>query len=99
MYNEALNCLKADVVAAPDEDGAYLRSIFDQHLERALQFVVTTDYVEDCLFQIDEAISQWCAEPNGAPAIRAYLLGAIEALRDELHLCDVEMNVRQSAVG
>jgi hypothetical protein len=26
-------------------------------------------------------------------------LGAIEALRDELHLCDIEPDVRQSAVG
>jgi hypothetical protein len=26
-------------------------------------------------------------------------LGAIEALRDELHLCDVDTDLRQTAVG
>lgn len=99
MYNDALNDLKADILAAPSEDRVHLKSLFDQHLERALACVVTSDYVEDCLFQIEEALGLFCTNAVESPNVRTYLLGAIEALRDELHLCDVEVDARKVAVG
>jgi hypothetical protein len=60
---------------------------------------VPTDYVEDCLFQIDEALERLCTSPQESLTLQVYLLGAIEALRDELHLCEVDMDIPQAAVG
>ncbi len=99
MYNDALNCLKTDILSAQHIDGARLRTFFDQHLERILKIVVPTDYVEDCLFQIDEALKKLCTNPQESLSIQVYLLGAIEALRDELHLCEIDVDLRQAAVG
>jgi hypothetical protein len=55
--------------------------------------------VEDCLFQIRDAVERVVTGATDHWTVRAYLLGAIEALRDELHLCDIDTNVRQTAVG
>jgi hypothetical protein len=99
MYNDALNRLKTNILSAHHIDGPRLRTLVDQHLEDILQSVVPTDYVEDCLFQIDEALERLCASPQESLTLQVYLLGAIEALRDELHLCEVDMDVPQAAVG
>lgn len=99
MYNDALNHLKTDLLSARAEDMARLSVLFDQRLAQALQAVRPNEYVDDCLFQITEALEALHARPLDHLKLRAYLLGAIEALRDELHLCDIDTNVRQTAVG
>lgn len=99
MYNEALNHLKTQVFPADIGDCDRLKTHFRQHLETAVTSVDANDYVEDCLFQIDEALDRLCASHGESLEVRNYLLGAIEALRDELHLCDVNVDVRQVVVG
>ena len=61
-------------------DGPRLRTLVNQHLEDILQSVVPTDYVEDCLFQIDEALERLCTSPQESLTLQVYLLGAIEEL-------------------
>jgi len=97
MHDEPLNSLKSHMLHV--EDGALLGTLFDLYVGRAITYVVTNDYVDDCLFQIDEALAELSEDPTRMSEIRLYLLGAIEALRDELHLCDVHMEVRQAAFG
>jgi len=97
MHDEPLNCLKTYMLHI--EDAAHLRTLFDLYVGRAIAYVVTNDYVDDCLFQIDEALAELSEDPAKASEIRDYLLGAIEALRDELHLCDFHVEVRQAAFG
>ncbi len=99
MYNDALNYLKTQILCAKVEDVLGFRSLVEQRLDQALTSVHTNDYVEDCLFQITEALEQLDTGSTDPVKLRNYLLGAIEALRDELHLCDIEPEVRQSAVG
>ncbi|MBC2773865.1 hypothetical protein H6M51_13450 [Rhizobium sp. AQ_MP] len=99
MYHDALNQLKADLLAAEIGDVQQLRSLFDRRLQQALATVEHNTYVEDCLFQIAEALEALQARPDEHLRLRLYLLGAIEALRDELDLCDVDMDLRQTAVG
>jgi hypothetical protein len=99
MYNDTLNHLRTQVFPADIRDCDRLKTHFRQHLETAVSLVESNDYVEDCLFQIDEALERLCESHGESLDIRNYLLGAIEALRDELHLCQVQMNVRQTAVG
>lgn len=99
MYNDALNSLKTQIFPADIADLAGLKTHFKQHLDAALDGVIANIYVEDCLFQIDEALERLCQSDDKSLDLRTYLLGAIEALRDELHLCDVNVDVRQAAVG
>ena len=99
MYNDALNYLKTQILSAQVGDAADIRSLIKQRLDQALTSVHTNDYVEDCLFHITEALEQLDTGSTDPVKLRDYLLGAIEALRDELHLCDIEPDVRQSAVG
>jgi translation initiation factor IF-2 len=99
MYNEALTSLKAQIFPADIADCAGLKTQFKQHLDTALDGVIASDYVEDCLFQIEEALERLCQSDDNNLDLRTYLLGAIEALRDELHLCDVNVDVRQAAIG
>ncbi|MFN3503395.1 MAG: hypothetical protein ACK4ZJ_14145, partial [Allorhizobium sp.] len=90
MYNDALNYLKTQILSAQVGDAADIRSLIKQRLDQALTSVDTNDYVEDCLFQITEALEQLDTGSTDPVKLRDYLLGAIEALRDELHLCDIE---------
>lgn len=99
MYNDALNYLKTQILCAEVEDAVGFRGLVEQRLDQALTSIHTNDYVEDCLFQITEALGQFDTGSTDPVKLRNYLLGAIEALRDELHLCDIEPDVRQSAVG
>lgn len=99
MHDDALNSLKTSILSGQVEDAAHLKRIFDLYLGRALECVVPNDYVDDCLFQIDEALAALSASPARASEIKTYLLGAIEALRDELQLCDVHVEIRQAAFG
>ncbi len=99
MYNDVLNGLKTQLLSTEIDDGSRLHALFERRLQQALLDIRTNDYVEDCLFQIEEALEQVAAGVSDAQTIRDYLLGAIEALRDELHLCDVDTDVRQAAVG
>lgn len=99
MDDQALNQLKTDLLAAKPGDVQRLKSLFDHRLAQALATVIPSGYVEDCLFQIAEALERIEANPSDELKLRSYLLGAIEALRDELHLCDVDMDLRQTAVG
>jgi len=99
MYNDVLNGLKTQLLSTDIEDGSRLRALFERRLQQALLDITTNDYVEDCLYQIEEALQQLAAGASDSGAIRDYLLGAIEALRDELHLCDVDTDIRQTAVG
>lgn len=99
MYNDTLNHLKTQIFPSDIGDCDRLKTHFKQHLETAVRSVDANDYVEDCLFQIDEALERLCESRGESLEVRNYLLGAIEALRDELHLCDVNMDVRQVVVG
>ena len=99
MYNDALNYLKTQILCAEIEDDVDFRSLVEQRLDQALASIHTNDYVEDCLFQITQALEQLDTGSTDPVKLRNYLLGAIEALRDELHLCDIEADVRHSAVG
>lgn len=99
MYNDSLNYLKTQILSAQVGDAAGIRGLIKQRLDQALTSVHTNDYVEDCLFQITEALEQLDTGSTDPAKLRDYLLGAIEALRDELHLCDIEPDVRQSAVS
>ena len=99
MYNETLDTLKSQILPAQLGDCTRMKGLFKQHLETALDAVDANEYVEDCLFQIDEALERLCESRGECLEIRNYLLGAIEALRDELHLCDVDVNVRQVVRG
>jgi hypothetical protein len=99
MHDDALNSLKTYILPGQIYEAAHLKTIFDLHLGRALACVISNDYVDDCLFQIDEALAALASSPARASETREYLLGAIEALRDELQLCDVHVEVRQAAFG
>lgn len=99
MFNDALNQLKTQVFPAMIGDCDRLKTQFRQYLESAISSVEANDYVEDCLFQIDEALERLCESHGESLEIRNYLLGAIEALRDELQLCNVNVDVRQAVVG
>jgi hypothetical protein len=99
MYNDALNHLKTDLLSAQIEEVTRFRGLFEQRLRQALLNIEPNGYVEDCLFQIREALEELQARPADLLKLRIYLLGAIEALRDELHLCDVQTDLGQTAVG
>lgn len=99
MENQALNQLKTDLLAVKPGDVTRLKSLFDRRLAQALATVVASSYVEDCLFQIADALEKIEANPTDDLKLRSYLLGAIEALRDEIDLCDAELDLRQTAVG
>jgi len=99
MYHDTLNHLKTQIFPADIDDCDRLKSNFRQHLQTAVSSVDANDYVEDCLFQIDEALERLCESRGDSLEVRNYLLGAIEALRDELQLCDVNVDVRQVVVG
>lgn len=99
MYHDALNHLKTQIYASAIGDCHRLQSLFTQYLETAVHCVETNDYIEDCLFQIDEALKRLCESHSESLEIRTYLLGAIEALRDELQLCDVNVDVREVITG
>jgi hypothetical protein len=99
MYNDTLNLLKTQIFLAQVGDSVRLKTHFRQQIDLAVSGVHANDYVEDCLFQIDEALERLCERNGESLDLRNYLLGAIEALRDELHLCDVNMDVRQAVVG
>lgn len=96
MYNDALNQLKTELLSAQMDDVSRLKALFDKRLNQALLDIHLSGYVEDCLFQITEALEELQDRPTERLKIRHYLLGAIEALRDELHLCDVETDVRKA---
>ncbi len=99
MFNDALNQLKTELISAQSSDADRLKGLFDQRIDQALSGIEPSSYVEDCLFQITEALEALQARPTDHLKLRIYLLGAIEALRDELHLCDVDTDLRQTAVG
>ncbi len=99
MYHDTLNHLKTQVYPSAIGDCDRLKKHFKQQLDTAVSCVDSNDYVEDCLFQIDEALDRLCESHGESLEIRNYLLGAIEALRDELQLCDVNVDVRQVVVG
>ena len=99
MYNDTLNHLKTEILPTEIRDCDRLKIQFQQHLQMAVSFVVANDYVEDCLFQIDEALDRFCQSRGENLEDRIFLLGAIEALRDELHLCHVDADIRQTASG
>ena len=99
MYNDVLNYLKTQILCTKVGDTAGLRDLIEQRLDQALSSIHSNDYVEDCLFQITEALERLDTGSTDQVKLRDYLLGAIEALRDELHLCDIEADIRQAAVG
>lgn len=59
---------------------------FHHHLTIATQEARGNHYVEDCVDLVHEALERLFANEGEADAARAHLLGAIEALRDELAL-------------
>ncbi len=99
MYNEELNSLKTQLLSMETSDLSQLLPLVEQRLHLVLLDICVNDYVEDCLFQIRDAVERVVTGATDHWTVRAYLLGAIEALRDELHLCDIDTNVRQTAVG
>lgn len=99
MHNDVLNQLKSRILAVAQREPSSIEAAVNSHLDQALRFVHANDYVEDCLFQISEALAALSRDAAKAEDVVTYLLGAIEALRDELNLCDVDMDIRQAAVG
>lgn len=99
MHNEALNQLRIKVSSMAMDQTSCLKATVDELIDKAIYGINGNDYVEDCLIQIDEAVARLDSEPENAPQIRDYLLGAIEALRDELRLCEAETYDQPKAVG
>lgn len=99
MHNEALNQLRIKVSSMAMDQTSCMKATVDELIDKAIYGIKGNDYVEDCLLQIDDAVARLDSQPENAPQIRDYLLGAIEALRDELQLCELETHNQAKVVG
>jgi hypothetical protein len=99
MHNTALNQLRTKVASMDIAAPLAFRAAVNDLIDKAIDGIEGNGYVDDCLFQIEDALTRLSSQPEKGPHIRDYLLGAIEALRDELRLCEMEAQSQPKAVG
>ncbi|THV25355.1 hypothetical protein [Peteryoungia ipomoeae] len=86
MANSALDTISELVRSFQIGSRQLFERAFHHHLTIATEAARGNHYVDDCVDLVHEALDRLFADDSEADAARAHLLGAIEALRDELCL-------------
>lgn len=100
MFNQSLDRLATLITGPSPAPRAEFESLLRRHLDEAVGSVVSNDYVEDCLDLITPSLDRlFAANDSERNIARLHILGAIEALRDELALCEQQIMPSLRAAG
>ncbi|KPF41771.1 hypothetical protein [Rhizobium sp. AAP43] len=99
MFDPYIDSLSKLVMSAERVSRAQFDASFQHALAEALSPVVTNDYVDDCIELITLAVDDLFAADTAQDVARNHILCGIEALRDELALCERKDMPRRLAAG